>query len=329
MKKVPVVLQKRRLYSLIFISVALVVISIGLIMHIQSLSSRIAILENKETAFSKTLASYKRSLCSHSDSKQLATLTKYDMRSGGYDRSYQVHTPSNYDPSVRYPVIFSFDGIEGSGDRMEGYAGLDALPALIVYPDPLPGSRGFASWEGAPYSINSDRDTQFVHDLLETLPSKYCVDSTQQFAVGMSNGGSFATIVGCEFGDAIRAVASVSGAFYTTCKEQQRTPSLLLIHSSSDKQVPLYGSPTRQLPNVPLWVDAQAVERRCNTKNNIVTIDTAISYAWQECIDNSSLVLTVTDTQPHGWLSIPQTSGQKNPGTAGYIWDFFKQSTYR
>ena len=329
MKKVPVVLQKRRLYSLVFISVALVMISIGLLMHIQSLSSRIAALENREVVLSKTLATYKRSLCLNSDSKQVNVLTKYDMQSGGYDRTYQVHTPTNYDPSVRYPVILSFDGIEGSGDRMEGYAGLDALPALIVYPDPLPGSRGFASWEGAPYSINSDRDTQFVHDLLEALPNKYCIDSTRQFAVGMSNGGSFATIVGCEFGDKIRAVASVSGAFYTTCKEQQRTPSLLLIHSSNDMQVPLYGSPTRQLPSVPSWIEAQAVERQCKTKKNIATSDMAVRYVWQECNNNSSLALTVINAQPHGWLSIPQASGQKIPGTAGYIWDFFKQSSYR
>jgi len=312
------------------ICILLALIVVGLILQLQLLSSRISTLENQTSNQTAELTSYKRTLCSNKDAvTPVSQLTKYNLDSAGYVRSYQVHTPNNYDPSVRYPVILSFDGIEGSGGRMERYSGLDTLPAVVVYPDSLPGKKTFTAWEGAPYSVDGERDVQFVHELLQTLPSQYCVDSTRIFAVGMSNGGLFATIVGCELGDQIRAVASVSGAFYTTCKQEQRTPSLLVIHSTDDRQTPFAGVQARHLPQITAWVDQQAVERNCKTKIAPTTIQSSSFYSWADCSDSSTLRLVVLQNQPHGWLKVPQASSQRPQGTAGYIWKFFDESTYR
>lgn len=322
--------MQRKLYASLTITLLLAIAVVLMIVKIQSLSSYVAVLEKQSTTQTAQLSTYKRTLCSNTEAATpISRVARYSLSSAGYVRTYQVHTPNNYDPSVRYPVVLSFDGIEGSGSRMEMYSGLDALPAVVVYPDSLPGKKGYSSWEGAPYSVNSERDTQFVHELLAALPSQYCVDNTQIFAVGMSNGGSFATIVGCELGNQIRAVASVSGAYYTTCKEEERTPSLLVMHSTDDKQVPFLGSATRRLPKVSAWVDKQVVERQCQTKMTTKTDKISASYDWLKCSDNSTIRLTVLDNQAHGWLDLPQTSGQKIQGTAGYIWKFFEESSYR
>ena len=321
---------QQKLYAALAIALLLAVVVVVMIVRIQSLSSYIAVLEKQATTQTAQLSTYKRTLCSNTEAATpISRVARYSLSSAGYVRTYQVHTPNNYDPSVRYPVIMSFDGIEGSGNRMESYSGLDALPAVVVYPDSLVGTKGYSSWEGAPYSVNTERDTQFVHELLATLPSQYCVDSTQIFAVGMSNGGAFATIVGCELGNQIRAVASVSGAYYTTCKEEERTPSLLVMHSTDDRQVPFLGSTTRRLPKVSAWVDKQAVERQCKSKMTTKTNQTSSSYDWLDCSDDSIVRLTVLRNQAHGWLDLPQTSGQKIEGTAGYIWKFFEESSYR
>lgn len=320
----------RKLYVTLATTLLLVVAVVLLIVKIQSLYSYVAVLEKQATTQTAQLSTYERTLCSNTAAvSPIAQLSKFNLQSAGYGRSYQVHTPNNYDPSVRYPVIMSFDGIEGSGNRIEAYSGLDALPAIMVYPDSLPGKNGFTSWDGAPYSISGERDVQFVHDLLQALPVQYCVDTTRVFVVGMSNGGSFATIVGCELGSQVKAVATVSGAYYTTCKEEERTPSLLVMHSVDDRQVPFAGSVTRRLPAISAWVEDQAVERNCKTKIPTEVVRTTIYYNWHNCSDGSTLRLVALRNQAHGWLKIPEVSNQRVQGTAGYIWEFFNESSYR
>ena len=180
------------MYGLLLVIVLLVVTAIAAMAYIHTLSSHIAELEIQNTTIKTQLSSYQRSLCSNASNSimQSNQLTKYYVISGGYARTYQVYTPNNYDPSVRYPVVISFDGIEGSGSRMEAYSGLDALPVILAYPDPLLGKQGFTSWGGAPYSVAGERDVQFVRTLLDAMPASYCTDTTRTCTVGMSNGGS-------------------------------------------------------------------------------------------------------------------------------------------
>jgi len=330
MNKKSLAYLEHRLYSALAICLVLVMVVIAVLIHSQTLASRIAALEKEAIVASSQLATYKRSLCSTSSSiLTVQPLAKYSMESAGYARTYQVHTPANYDPSVRYPVIVSFDGIEGSGTRMEGYSGLDELPAVVIYPDSLPGKLGFTAWEGAPYSVDSDRDIQFVSDILKTVPSKYCVDSMRIYAVGMSNGGAFATTVGCKLGDQIKAVASVSGVYYKNCHSEERTPSLLVVHSIDDRQAPFIGVTARRLPPVPQYVERQVSERHCKVPVQTEASLSAMYYNWLDCDDNSSVQFVTLRAQAHGWLALPQVSTQRTDSSAGYIWNFFEQATFR
>lgn len=308
----------------------LALLAIGaLLFRINGLADQVSHLKTQNATLRAQVTAFDRTLC-ESDNGMLfnPSLQTFSFQSAGYERSYRVHTPANYDPSVRYPVILSFDGIDGSGARMESYSNLDSLPAIVVYPDSLPGKRGFTAWQGAPYSVDGERDIAFVRQLIETLPSQYCVDSTKIFAVGMSNGGSFATIVGCEMGNKVRAVASVSGAFYSTCTREQRTPSLLIIHSTTDGQVPFLGSPTRQLPKVQQWVERQATERKCNPEVTNGVSNSAAYYNWSDCSDESLLRFVVLRNQAHGWLATPPAQKEGIKDTAGYIWKFFEDVMY-
>jgi poly(3-hydroxybutyrate) depolymerase len=145
----------------------------------------------------------------------------------------------------------------------------------------------------------------------------------------MSNGGAFATTVGCQLGDQIKAVASVSGAYYTACRQEQRTPSLLVAHSTEDRQAPFQGNTIRKLPQIPQYIEHQATERHCKMPALSKRTESTIYYTWIGCDDNSSLQFVVLKAQPHGWLRLPETLFQRAPSSAGYIWDFFNQSTYR
>ena len=234
--------------------------------------------------------------------------------------SYDVHIPKNYDQGVRYPVILSFDGINGTGERMRGYSHLDTIDAIVIYPNSLPGKKGYTAWQGAPYSLDGDYDIQFVKNILETLETSYCVDTDYIFAVGMSNGGGFATLVGCAFGDQIRGVVSISGAYYTDCKQVGRAPSFLIAHSIDDKQVPFDGSTVRKLPPVKKWVEDQAVHRACKDPQPVRTTEGAEYYDWRGCINDSTIEFVVVKNQPHGWLQLPApTAGDPSTSTTRAI----------
>lgn len=315
------------------LAVAITAVALGvigmLVVRINELAVKVDTLEKEATVLRTEVASYTRTLCSNQNSSlRSQKREQFQLMSMGHERTYQVHLPDNYDASVRYPVVLSFDGMEGSAARMKAYAGLDELPAIVVYLDALPGVRGFTSWEGAPYSVEDGRDVEFVRTLLDTLPNNFCVDPTQIYAVGMSNGGAFTTIVGCELGDRIKAVASVSGAFYSTCTREQRTPSLLVIHSVADEQVPFLGASGRNLPQVQQWVSDQATARFCKAKGQEKREGLVTYRDWHKCIDNSLLRFVTVQQQAHGWLTVPYSQKDSTPSTAEYIWNFFQDAAY-
>lgn len=287
----------------------------------QSLSSQLEKSRKDTAALQQQLATYQRTFCSAKQVKGKVTeLTHFSVDIAGRARSYDVHIPKNYDQGVRYPVILSFDGINGTGERMRGYSHLDTIDAIVIYPNSLPGKKGYTAWQGAPYSLDGDYDIQFVKNILETLETSYCVDTDYIFAVGMSNGGGFATLVGCAFGDQIRGVVSISGAYYTDCKQVGRAPSFFIAHSIDDKQVPFDGSTVRKLPPVKKWVEDQAVHRACKDPQPVRTTEGAEYYDWRGCINDSTIELVVVKNQPHGWLQLPApTAGDPSTSTTRAI----------
>lgn len=302
----------------------LTMIIIGFFMYTQSLASRVGSLQESAALAKAHMAAFEKVRCKSEASITTSnTLTRYTIQAAGYTRTYQVHTPISYDAQLRYPIIISFDGIDGSGDRIEGYSELDTLPVITVYPDSLPGKQGFTAWQGAPYSLDGDYDISFVKEVLNDIPTRYCADSTQTYAVGMSNGGSFAMLVGCTFGNQIKAVASVSGAYYSTCQQQQRTPSLLVLHSTEDQQVPFAGVPSRHLPEISAWVERQAVDRTCKAASAPQIDGQLTARTWSGCKNGSVMRFVVIQDQPHGWLQVPSVYPSIQ-NTAGYIWNFFE-----
>lgn len=58
-------------------------------------------------------------------------------------------------------------------------------------------------------------DIGFVEDLIKSLQSQYCIDSTRIYASGMSNGGGFTGTLACDptASNLFAAFAPHSGAF--------------------------------------------------------------------------------------------------------------------
>lgn len=322
-------LHKSRRVRVIFYVIILGLAATFVGFHVQGLSSRIDKLEAENHLSAERLASYERTLCTAKFTNLTSNITtRHTIPVNGRERVFYVHTPDNYDASKRYPVIVSFDGIGGRAANIEKYTGMNNLPAVTVYPEALPSKKGFSAWQGAPYSLDGDYDIDFMKVLLKEVPNQYCIDDTRIFAVGMSNGGGFAEIIGCRMSDRFRAVAGVSGAYYTPCNNAKRTASLLVVHSVADKQVPFEGSKQRKLPELSNWIQQEAGERSCKSEQDATERLGTVSYDWAKCKNNSLLRLLVVKNQEHGWLSVPQGLEEDAINTTEYIWRFFEEASY-
>jgi len=317
-------LDRIKLYGIVLFVLGLMCAQLA---YAQSLTQKIEKIEAHTAQTNKQLAEFRESHCVGKEKIQLGSTATYTLNSGGYERTYHVHISSTYRPSDRSPVIVNYDGIDGGGIKMEGYSNVDSLPVIAVYPDSLMGTRGFTAWQGAPYSLEGDYDVQFTKDMMTEVNQRYCVDSSKVFAIGMSNGGGFAVIANCKLPGMFRAIASLSGAYYTGCTGSE-TPSgsLLALHSATDPQVPFLGSSTEGVPAVTGWATKQAKDRQCRITKHTPSIKGTEQYEWTGCKDDVSVRLVVIQEQPHGWLAISNAQGVEASNTAGYIWSFFKGS---
>lgn len=130
--------------------------------------------------------------------------------SAGEDRSYYLELPDDYfesrDPK---PLIIAYHGTSLSHEAwLDGtYPLKDAVGdgAILIYPDALFNvSAGYRQWDEA-------ADSAMFEDLLANLPSSLRFDPDRILVTGHSSGAGFANVIGCDYGDRIRAIAPVVG----------------------------------------------------------------------------------------------------------------------
>jgi len=121
----------------------------------------------------------------------VANLRSIEFSGRGFD--YIFGQP--YDASAPYPLIVVF---HGTGDHInwgELYAGFEGRNAIRVYPE----ATSVNGWGAA--------DVPFFMPLYDQLTSHLCVDKARVFAAGSDSGGTFASILGCEYASVLRGVA--------------------------------------------------------------------------------------------------------------------------
>ena len=89
-------------------------------------------------------------------------------------------------------------------------------------------------------------DIAFFNQMLDQLPSKFSVDTSRVYAVGLSEGGFMSLRLGCALGDRIAAIAAVGAAMPKTmiCLPPRSVP-LVMINGTADPVV-RYGGGTEQ-----------------------------------------------------------------------------------
>ncbi len=149
---------------------------------------------------------------------------------------YYVKLPTNYDPSKPYPVLIMFNPTGNPiswAEQSAGYERNEAKDkAIRVYPHPANSSSGWGAG-----------DVSFFAPFHQKIIGDYCVDENRVFAAGESSGGDFASILGCEHADKVRAIAPCATK---NVPQYQLNPSTrnctgqvtaIVIHGKDDKVV--------------------------------------------------------------------------------------------
>lgn len=114
---------------------------------------------------------------------------------------YYIVLPTGYDNATPYRLLFAFHPSGNPiswAEQNTGFKQTDAARmAILVYPK----SAG-NGWEKV--------DIDMFDPLYTQLVNNFCVDQARVFAAGHSSGGDYASILGCEKADKVRAVGPVA-----------------------------------------------------------------------------------------------------------------------
>ena len=153
----------------------------------------------------------------------------------GKKREYYVSLPENTSKPI--PLIINFHGFldrainQKEFSQMDNYAHQNGVG--VVYPEGVK-----RSWNVGKAILNNENDIGFVNALIDSVSSKYNIDSDRIYACGFSNGGTFSYELICSLSNKIAAFGSVGGNFSINekrvCNIDREIP-LIHIHGTKDR----------------------------------------------------------------------------------------------
>ena len=153
----------------------------------------------------------------------------------GKKREYYLSLPE--DTSKPIPLIINFHGFlshaieQQEFSRMDNYAHLNGVG--VIYPEGIN-----KSWNIGKDMMSEENDIGFVNALIDSVTSKYNIDSDRIYACGFSNGGEFSYELMCGLSNKIAAFGSVGGNFIInekrSCNINREIP-LIHIHGTKDR----------------------------------------------------------------------------------------------
>ena len=263
-------------------------------------------------------------------------------------RTYTIYIPQVYldNPSTEVPLLLNLHGY-GSVNWQQMFYGdfrpiADVENFIVCHPNGTVDATGSRFWNVG-FTNSTIDDVSFLSALIDTISTKYNIDTDKVFSTGMSNGGFMSYKLACELPNKIKAVASVTGSMtpsqYNNCPNMNAIPAMQ-IHGTADPTVPYTGNATMKPIEqvVGFWVkqngcDSVATETAV-PNHNTADNSTAIRYDFNtNCSNETSVVFYKVDNGGHTWpgtsVIIPGAVTNLDFDASAVIWKFFyPQSKY-
>lgn len=238
-------------------------------------------------------------------------------------RTYLLHLPTDYSEYDTLPLIVSMHGGFGSALNLEEQSGLSAKADMekfiVVYPEGIKSvPLGIRTWNagwccGYASNMVSD-DVGFINTLLDTLESKYNIDTLRIYATGMSNGGFMTYRLACELSDRIAAFAPVAASMSMTECEPLRSVPIIHFHSYQDSSIPYTGGvgdgvSDHYNPPADSVHNAFANHNNCKVFNDtIIHTEQYTFIKWTNCDNYTEIHYYITQDGGHSWPGGVQTT---------------------
>lgn len=169
-------------------------------------------------------------------------------------RSYWIYVPRSYKPGQKTPLILSFHGGSDNGGKNADYTQFPALAEregfIVAFPNGT-SLRG-KSKVALTWNTGSDRgmgraekrgidDVGFIKSVLGDIKRNYAIDDNRVYATGMSKGGMFSYLLGCEMPGEFAAIAPVAATMVASSCRPSQPVAIFAIHGSNDENVPIDG----------------------------------------------------------------------------------------
>lgn len=216
-------------------------------------------------------------------------------------RSYRVHVPGGYSPTVATALVVNFHGYGRTAAEQEAYSGLvplsDREGFILVTPE---GSGSPQGWDiVGVYAEDGVDDVAFAGGLVDQVGDELCVAPGQVFAIGLSNGAEMASELACELPDTFAAVAAVAGLVYQGC--EGGPVAVVAFHGTDDENIYYDWIPEE-------W-SSWARHNGCNGTETTQVSEHVEAMAATECSGGADVVLYTIDGGGHTWPGAEDDAG--------------------
>ena len=259
-------------------------------------------------------------------------MSTQELVSGGEQRVYQLDIPTNYTGKKPFALVLGLHGLAASYTNMPHILRFATNACKYHFIGVAPSgvrSDGTSYWNAAPTTQNYD--VTFLTTLIDHLESTLCLNTSEVFSTGLSNGAQMSSLLGCRLAGKVTAIAPVAGEEYLTPCKGKPEP-ILAFHGTADPVLPYdggglnatkiadlfyyHGKEPAGLPD-PIGINASmehwAIHNRCKPKATTVRISSQVQKrTWSGC--KAATVLYIIDGGGHGWPGQPAATPEKVDG---------------
>lgn len=265
---------------------------------------------------------------------------------GGFQRTYSLVPPADYDPEKSYPLVVVFHGAGSSGIEMLVGTGLKDIASaqgyVIAFPNGIEQGWGYLDKEELHTRDVFTDDWNFFAALVNDSRNYANVDPNRVYVIGLSNGGSLAYRIMCEYPDRVAGVVVIASTLSTytanQCVNTAPVP-LMMVLGTGDRTFPFGGSAEIKSDGrlvIQLSFQQQmtflAQHQHCNlaggTTRNVSVMESPVQIVrdlYDQCPGGKPMLVYALIDYPHGYpgmSAITRTNG--TPGTLEEaMFDFF------
>ena len=243
----------------------------------------------------------------------------YSLQSGGHTRAVIVHVPASYNGKTKVPLVLNLHGSESTAQAQEVFSGMDATSDadgfIVAYPQALLPAAGGYEWNipgvplpgGQNVPANAANDVTFLTGLVRSLAAKYCVDTRQVYATGMSGGGRMTSQLACDASQTFAAVAPVAGLRFPSPCPAARPVPVIAFHGTADAVDPFEGNGQPYWTySVPTAAQRWAAKDGCQAAApRTVRGNDYIVTEYGGCASSAAVELYVIGDEGHEWPGGP------------------------